>query len=135
MTGGRKTIAEPEPEFIGIMCEALCAESYRQVMPACFDVCLKQRCAQSPEDAEMTDPCVNARVFGPGCGYDNRKGVSFFFRDLLVGVNHPDITSFYKKREKAANKYCEKAVKLFEEGNRARTRFPGGLLQNVHEAK
>ena len=110
-------IAEPELEFVGIMCEALCAESYKQVMPAYFDVCLKQRYAQSPEDAEMMDLCVNARVFDLGYVYDNWKGVSFYFQDLLVDANHPDITSFYKKREKVATKYYSKVVELFENGN------------------
>ncbi|MBQ5355785.1 MAG: hypothetical protein IIU08_07940, partial [Clostridia bacterium] len=46
-------------EFIGIMTEALCAESYKSVLPAYYDVCLKTRYASSPKDAEMMDLCVN----------------------------------------------------------------------------
>jgi len=110
-------VTETELDFVGTMCEALCAESYKQVMPAYFDVCLKQRYAQSPEDAEMMDLCVNARVFDLGYVYDNWKGVSFYFQDLLVDVNHPDITSFYQKRKKVAEKYYAKVIELFENGN------------------
>ncbi len=108
-------ITEPDLEFIGIMTEVLCAESYKRVMPAYFNVCLKTRYASSPEDAEMMDLCVNARVFDLGYVYDNWSGASFWFQDMLADASHPDMTSFYTKREKMVKKYYEKVVKLFTE--------------------
>ena len=106
-------VTEPDLEFIGTMCEVLCAESYKQVMPAYFDVCLKQRYASSPEDAEMMDLCVNARVFDLGYVYDNWNGASFWFQDMLADASHPDMTSTYQKKAKVVEKYYGKVVKLF----------------------
>ena len=101
-------------DFIGILTEAYCAESYKKVLPAYYDVCLKQRYASSPKDAEMMDLCVNARVFDPGYVYDNWNGVAFYFQELLRAAQFQDITSYYKSREKAATKYYEKVLKLFD---------------------
>ncbi|MBO6052469.1 MAG: hypothetical protein J6Q17_01910 [Clostridia bacterium] len=106
-------VTETDLEFIGTMCEVLCAESYKQVMPAYFDVCLKQRYASSPEDAEMMDLCVNARVFDLGYVYDNWNGASFWFQDMLADASHPDMSSTYQKKAKVVEKYYGKVVKLF----------------------
>lgn len=100
-------------EFIGVMTEVLCAESYKQVMPAYYDVCLKQRYASSAEDAEMIDLCVASRVFDIGYVYDNWQGVSFYLEQLLRDTSGQDITSFYAKKEKAAVKYYNEVVALF----------------------
>ena len=102
-------------DFIGIMTEALCAESYKTVLPAYYDVCLKTRYASSPKDAEMMDLCVNARVFDLGYVYDNWNGVAFFFQELLRADTFQDITSYYKKKEKMATKYYDKVLALFDE--------------------
>lgn len=102
-------------EFIGTMTEVLCAESYKQVLPAFYDVCLKQRYASSAEDAEMIDLCVDSRVFDFGYVYDNWSGVSFLFQDYLASDQHQDITSIYQKREKVVTKYYEKVLDLFYE--------------------
>ena len=100
-------------EFIGIMTEALCAESYKTVLPAYYDVCLKTRYASSPKDAEMMDVCVDARVFDLGYVYDNWNGVAFFFQELLRADTFQDITSYYKKKEKVATKYYDRVIELF----------------------
>ena len=100
-------------DFIGTMTEVLCAESYKQVLPAYYDVCLKQRYASSPQDAEMIDLCVASRVFDFGYVYDNWKGVSFIFQGLLGSKKHQDITSEYQKKEKAATKHYNDVIDLF----------------------
>ncbi len=102
-----------ELDFIGTMVEVLCAESYKQVLPAYYDVCLKQRYASSPEDAEMIDLCVASRVFDFGYVYDNWKGVSFIFQGLLGSSKHQDITSEYQKKEKAARQHYDEVIDLF----------------------
>ena len=107
--------AASDLEFIGIMTEVLCAESYKQVIPAYYDVCLKQRYASSEKDAEMIDLCVDARVFDLGYVYDNWNGVAFFFQELLRDTNKQDISSYYAKKEKAAVGYYDKVIALFEE--------------------
>jgi hypothetical protein len=106
--------AASDLEFIGIMTEVLCAESYKQVMPAYYDVCLKQRYASSEKDAEMIDLCVDSRVFDLGYVYDNWNGVSFYFQELLRNTSKQDIVSYYAGKEKAAVGYYEKVIALFE---------------------
>ncbi len=107
--------AAADLEFIGVMTEVLCAESYKQVMPAYYDVCLKQRYASSEKDAEMIDLCVDSRVFDLGYVYDNWNGVAFFFQELLRDPNKQDITSYYAAKENAAVQYYEKVIALFED--------------------
>ena len=99
-------------DYIGIMTEVMCAESYKQVLPAYYDVALKQRYASSPEDAEMIELCVASRVFDLGYVYDNWKGVSFYM-ESLINAGNKDITSHYKSKEKAATKYYEKVTAIF----------------------
>ena len=101
-------------EFIGVMTEVMCAEAYKQIVPAYYDVCLKQRYASSPDDAEMIELCVDSRVFDLGYVYDNWKGVSFYM-ESLINAGNKDITSHYQKNEKAASKYYQKVVDMFYE--------------------
>ncbi len=106
-------ISAQDLEFVGIMTEALCAESYKQVMPAFFDVCLKQRYASSPEDTEMMDLCVASRVFDFGYVYDNWRGAAFLFEDVLSDASRPDIVSYYEKNADKAEKYYDEVMDLF----------------------
>jgi len=50
-----RTIGEEELPLLGATLEALAAENYRAVVPEYFDVALKGRYANAPEDAEMMD--------------------------------------------------------------------------------
>lgn len=106
-------ICADDLDFIGIMTEVMCAESYKQVLPAYYDVALKQRYASSPEDAEMIELCVDSRVFDLGYVYDNWKGVSFYLESLISNAGSKDITSHYKKNEKPVAKYYERVVNAF----------------------
>ncbi len=101
-------------EFIGILTEIMCAEAYKQILPAYYDVALKQRYASSPEDAEMIELCVASRVFDLGYVYDNWKGVSFYMQTLIPAGNK-DIASHFAKNEKAATKYYSKVTDMFYE--------------------
>ena len=107
-------ITTADPEFVGILTEALCAETYKHVLPAFYDVCLKQRYSSSKEDAEMIDLCVESRMFDFGYVYDNWQGVAFLFQDQIVAQKN-DITSYYKSKERAALKYYDKVIGKFME--------------------
>ncbi len=102
-------------EFIGTITEVMCAESFKQILPAYYDVCLKSRYADSPDDAEMIQLCVDSRVFDMGYVYDNWKGVSFFVQRLIGDSKSKDITSHYQKNEKAATTYYDKVLAMFYE--------------------
>ena len=100
-------------KFIGIMTEALCAESYKTVQPVYYDECLKMRYSTSPEDAEMIELCRNSCVYDLGYIYDNWKGLGFLFLQCLQ--NQSDIASSYEAKKAAAEKYYwEKVLAVFE---------------------
>ncbi len=102
-------------DFIGTITEVLCAESFKQILPAYYDVCLKSRYADSPDDAEMIQLCVDTRVFDMGYVYDNWKGCSFWIETLIAAQKSKDIASHYQKNEKSATTYYEKVLAMFEE--------------------
>ncbi len=99
-------------EFVGIITEAMCAESFKQVLPAYYDVCLKSRYADEPDDAEMIELCVDSRVFDMGYVYDGWNGVSFYIQRLIADRNK-DIASYYAKNEKAAIKHYDEVLAMF----------------------
>lgn len=101
-------------EFVGIMAEAMCAEAYKQIIPAYYDVCLKQRYASSPEDAEMIELCVESRVFDFGYVYDNWKGVSFVMQNMIPSGKNT-ISSTFKQGQKMYSKYYQKVIDKFLE--------------------
>lgn len=99
-------------DFVGIITEAMCAESFKQVLPAYYDVCLKSRYADEPDDAEMIELCVGSRVFDMGYVYDGWNGVSFYIQ-TLIAAKSKDIASHYKKNESAATKHYEEVLEMF----------------------
>jgi len=101
--------------FVGKITEVLCAESYKQILPAYYDVALKHRYASSPDDAEMIELCVESRVFDFGYVYDDWAGVSFYMQTLIGHDASADIASYYKKNESAARKHYEAALEVFYE--------------------
>ena len=50
-------------EFIGTMFEALCAESYKKVYPAYYDIALKGKYSSDAGTAEMVDLIMTGRKF------------------------------------------------------------------------
>lgn len=94
--------------FIGTITEALCAETYKTVLPVYYDECLKKRYASSPEDADMIELCVASCVYDWGYVYDNWKGIAFVFGAQVASGG--DITSAYEKQKGAAQAYYRKQV-------------------------
>ena len=110
-----KTVPEENYEFIGIMMEALCAESYNSVYPAYYEVALKNKYAADKDAAKMIDIIME----GAGMDFayifsDNLMRVSFLFRDL-INNNSTDITSQMKKIEKPLSKAIEKLYEYYED--------------------
>lgn len=105
--GGAEALAvgksATELEYIGVITEALCAETYKTVLPKYYDESLKKRYASSPEDAEMIELCVASCVYDWGYVYDNWRGIAFVFGPQVTAGG--DITSTYNKAKGAAEKY------------------------------
>jgi len=95
--------------FIGIITEALAAESYRSVFPQYYDIALKGKYSVDKDTANMVDLVLAGRNFDFSFlfGDSEFQGLPYMFRDLLR-EKITDISSRYAKIRKALNKSVEK---------------------------
>ncbi len=98
-----------ELDEIGMILEALAAESHYTLIPQYIEVSLKTKNSRDAESADMLDIIISNRVFDPMLIY-NFGGFADAFMDLGKN-NNTDIASFLKTREKTVGKAIEKAVK------------------------
>lgn len=89
-----------DTEFTGIITEALCAESWKNVVPKYYETVLKVKLADDTDTSEMIDIIGGGLVFDYGYIYDNGIGFGFTLQNLADTRNRTDIASFYAKREK-----------------------------------
>lgn len=91
-----------DTEFTGIITEALCAESYRSVIPDYYDVVLKTKTSRDEESAEMIDLIRDSLTFDIGylCS-TSLNSIGHIFVNL-VRTNSTDLASSYASSEKAA---------------------------------
>ncbi|MBQ8641776.1 MAG: hypothetical protein IJ480_06110 [Clostridia bacterium] len=91
-----------DQEFSGIITEALCAESYRTVVPTYYDVVLKTKSSRDEESAEMIDIIRDSLTFDLGylCS-TSLNGLGHLFVNL-VRANSTDLASKYAGAETAA---------------------------------
>ena len=115
--GGHAVLAIPKSvqdlEFVGIITEALNAESHKIVFPAYYEIALKVKYSHDDESVKMLDMIVDSRVFDFGYVYDNWKGVSFIFSSMM-SEKTTDFASYYAKKSPAAEKYYEELFEYFD---------------------
>jgi len=91
--------------FVSIIYEAMCAESYKQVFPAYYDQALKGKYSSDATTAEMVDLIMAGRAFdfsfqfGESCF----QKLCYKIRDML-NAKSTNLMSTYKGIEKALNK-------------------------------
>ncbi len=100
-------------ERVGTITEALCAESYKTLIPAYYDKALKVKGARDADSVEMIDMLVNSRVFDFGYLYDGWKGCSFFMQNLF-GSGDSNFESYWQKQEKTVTKHYNEVIEYFE---------------------
>ncbi|MCQ2433225.1 MAG: hypothetical protein MJ175_11535 [Clostridia bacterium] len=105
-------ITASDLDRIGIITEALCAESYKTVFPAYYDVALKVKGARDEESVAMLDKILESRVFDFGYVYDGWNGASFLLQTMMQDKN-TNFESFYAKKEKSILKYYNKVIDYF----------------------
>lgn len=115
--GSHQVMAVPitvsDTERIGVIVEALCAESYKKVVPAYYDVALKFKGTRDQESIAMLDMIVNSRIFDFGYVYDAWAGAAFIIQNL-VEQNNPNVASYWAKHEKAIMTHYDKVIEYFE---------------------
>lgn len=100
-------------EYASIIIEALNAETYKQVVPAYYDVSLKVKAARDDESVKALDLLMESRVFDFGYIY-NTGSICFTIQDL-VSANSNKSESTYASKMKSALKEYEKIVNAYLE--------------------
>ena len=116
--GGHGALAVPktiaDPEFVGVITEALNAESFKTVLPVYYDVALKVKGTRDEASMEMLDMIVSSRVFDMGYVYDAWKGCSFVLQRLVI-ANDPNFESYWAANSNAILKYYDDLAEFFIE--------------------
>ncbi len=109
-------ITAAETERIGTIIEALCAESYKSVIPVYYDTALKLKGTRDEKSIEMLDSILASRVFDFGYIYDAWSGAAFIMQDVFARKD-PNFSSFWASKEKAIMSHYNKIIEYFENFN------------------
>ena len=114
ISGVPKTITDPE--FIGVAVEALCAEAWKQILPAMYEVALKTKFTRDNESIEMIDMINDNVVVDFGFVFADYNGMGFTLSNL-IGSKKSDFASFYAKNSAKWQKQLDKVIASFEENS------------------
>ncbi|MBQ4590683.1 MAG: extracellular solute-binding protein [Clostridia bacterium] len=103
------------PEMSAAVLEALCAQSYRTVTPAYFDVALKNRYSRDQETAEMMDLIKNSALINFEQLYNESIGNPWFVLRTLMPAKNSNYASYWATNSKVITKMLEKAVEKIQE--------------------
>lgn len=102
-----------DPEFVGIITEALAAESYKHVVPAYYDVVLKTKASRDEESAEMIDLIRDCIVVDFGYMHSTALDTVGHLFVQQARTNNPNIVSAFKSKEKAAQKKLDAIIDFY----------------------
>ena len=95
--------------MVGMVLEALAAESHYTLIPEYIETSLKTKNSRDAESADMLDIILGNRVFDPMNVYSFAN-----FGDAIMDAadaNNKDMASLIKSKEKLVNKSIEKVLK------------------------
>ena len=107
-----KTISDPE--FVGVITEALNAESFRSVVPQYYEIALKTKYTFDDESVQILDMIVNSRVFDFGYIYDAWKGMAFYTQYIIKDEKSKDFASYYAKKSAASIEHYNSVFEFFD---------------------
>ena len=90
-----KTVSDTE--FVGMITEAMAAESWRQVTPAIYDVALKVRNVRDPKSLTAIELAASSAVIDFGFVYGNYNSMGFVMSDM-IGSEKNDFASYFASR-------------------------------------
>ncbi len=103
-----------EPEFCGIIMEAMGAESKSTVIPAFYEISLKGKVTRDNESEEMIDIIRDTVLFDFGFVHSvPMGGIYQVFGDQLVAGTER-ISSVYEKKAKSYDSSFKKVIKAYE---------------------
>ena len=106
-------IDAPDMDKTAFITEALCAESYKKVVPVFYDVVLKTKNARDNDSAQMIDIIRDGLVFDWGYIYSVTMGHPGHQLSILLNAHNTNIASEFDKNAKTYEKNLEKALKVY----------------------
>ena len=101
-------------EFVGVIFDALSAETWRTVYPAYYDTALKSRYSADPAVAEIVDIIMAGRKFEFTFQFgDDLQRLPYLFREMLAAKT-TDVASKYKSVESKMKEAIEKMYSYYE---------------------
>ena len=108
------TLPESRYEFLGIMMEALNAESWKTVFPAFYDTALKNKYSEDATTAQMIDLIMGGRVYEFSFQFgEYLQSLPYMFRNQLYSGQN-NLASTLQKNQKSLNKLLEKVYAMYE---------------------
>ena len=101
--------------MVGILTEALNAESWRTVTPAIVDSALKYKAARDADSAEMIELIIATRTADFGVVYGGWESPRSALKEVIDKNRSTDITSYYEKNKKSWDAKMDKVFASFEE--------------------
>ena len=104
-------------ELIGIVTEALNAESWKNVVPAYYDISLKYKGARDEESIKTLEIIMENRAYDFGVvygGWSSSGGGANFWVQEVVGKGSTDITSYYQSKKNGWDGYIQSIYDAFE---------------------
>ena len=102
-------------EMVGILTEALNAESWRTVTPAIVDSALKHKGARDEDSAEMIELILATRTADFGVVYGGWDSTRSALKRVIDSNRSTDITSYYEKNKKTWDATMDSVFASFEE--------------------
>lgn len=100
-------------EMSGIITEALCAESYRSVIPDYYDLVLKTKGTRDEKSAEMMDLIRDGLTFDFGWVHSPSMGsIGIILDDVVIGDK--DLSSYWAGKEKSVESGLKKINAAYE---------------------
>lgn len=106
-------IDAPDMDKTAFITEALCAESYKKVVPVFYDVVLKTKNARDNDSAQMIDIIRDGLVFDWGYIYSVTMGQPGHLLAILLKDHNTNIASEFDKNAKTYEKNLEEALKVY----------------------
>lgn len=102
-----------DPDYVGLITEALARESYKNITPAFYEFTLEQKYSRDEVSADMLKIIRDTTYFDMGYIF-NFAGSGFISKTMLDAKNK-DFASFYAKNEKAIQKAIDKFIEVYNQ--------------------
>ena len=105
-----KNVSSDQLDVIGTVVEGMSCYNYNNVLPAYYEVAIKARTADAPDDAEMLSIISDTRTISFSYTY------ALTYNNIVNGCveNNSEVASYFKKNEKVATKTLDKLIEKYD---------------------